>query len=177
MDRTYLRGDIYYADLEPGVGSEQNGYRPVVIIQNDVGNRHSPTVIVAAVSSRKNGVETQPTHFHIGPESCLGKSSVVLLEQIRTLDKHRLERYAGRLNEKQLSGLNRALAISVGLEEQYSPDTMVLSLCGVCAENYRNTGAYYLRRVNPEQTEKETCTYCGQRMGYDYVAIRKSKEA
>lgn len=175
MNRTYLRGDIYYADLEQGVGSEQEGYRPVVIIQNDVGNRHSPTVIVAAITSRKEGKEKLPTHYFIGSECGLNRPSVILLEQLRTLDKHRLRQYIGRLGKKQINGLNRALAISLDLISHGS-DALVMSLCGVCAGNFRDTGAYFLCRVDPEQREKETCIYCNQRRGFDYVVISKASK-
>ena len=95
-----------------------------------------------------------------------------MLEQIRTIDKQRLERYVGRLNEEQLSGLDCALAISLDLKH-HIPDALVMSLCSVCAENFRNAGAYFLRRVDPAQTEKDTCSYCNQRRGFDFVVISK----
>ena len=175
MSRTYLRGDIYFADLEQSVGSEQAGSRPVVVIQNDVGNRHSPTVIVAAITSWKENKERLPTHYPVGPECGLERPSVVMLEQLRTIDKQRLTRFIGRMSKEQLEGLDYALAVSLDLKNRI-PDALVMSLCGVCTENFRNTGAYYLRRVNPAQVEKEPCTYCGQRLGFDYVVIRR-KEA
>lgn len=172
MNGTYQRGELYFADLETGVGSEQEGYRPVVIIQNDVGNRFSPTVIVAAVTSRKDTREKLPTHFYVGEENGLGHQSVVMLEQLRTLDKQRLDKYVGRLDKKQLAELDYALAVSLDLKH-HIPDALIMSLCGVCADNFRNTGAYFLRRVDPGQAEKDTCTYCNRRMGYDYVVMRK----
>lgn len=135
MSRTYLRGDIYFADLDRGVGSEQEGCRPVVIIQNNVGNRHSPTVIIAAITSRKETKEKLPTHYYVGLENGLDRPSVIMLEQIRTIDKQRLERYVGRLNEEQLSGLDCALAISLDLKH-HIPDVLVMSFCSVCAENF-----------------------------------------
>lgn len=135
MSRTYLRGDIYFADLDRGVGSEQEGCRPVVIIQNNVGNRHSPTVIIAAITSRKETKEKLPTHYYVGLENGLDRPSVIMLEQIRTIDKQRLERYVGRLNEEQLSGLDCALAISLDLKH-HIPDALVMSFCSVCAENF-----------------------------------------
>lgn len=172
MNRTYLRGDIYYADLEQGVGSEQEGFRPVVIIQNDVGNRHSPTVIVAAITSRKEGKEKLPTHSYVGSECGLDRPSVILSEQLRTLDKHRLGQYIGRLGEKQMNGLNHALAVSLDLLRPTS-NALVMSLCGVCAGNFRDTGAYFLCRVDPKQRDKETCTFCSRRQGYDFVVVKK----
>lgn len=172
MNRTYLRGDMYFADLGQGVGSEQEGNRPVVIIQNNVGNRFSPTVIVAAITTRKQYREKLPTHYYIGRESGLEHESVILLEQLRTLDKHRLDNYIGRLNEKQLSGLDKALAISLDLTH-HIPDALIMSLCSTCVGNFRDTGAYFLRRIDPQQTDQEICTYCNQRRGYDYVVVRK----
>ena len=96
MKRTYQRGEMYYADLGRGVGSEQEGRRPVVIIQNDIGNKHSPTVIVAAITTKTAGKRKLPTHFEIGAEHGLKAPSLVLLEQIRTIDKHRLVKRIGR---------------------------------------------------------------------------------
>ena len=87
MNETYLRGDLYYADLGQGIGSEQQGTRPVVIIQNNIGNRHSPTVIVAAITSKTNAKAKLPTHYYIAAGNGLELPSIVLLEQIRTIDK------------------------------------------------------------------------------------------
>ena len=116
MAKPYYRGELYYADLGKGIGSEQEGYRPVVIIQNNIGNKYSPTVIVAPVTTNHEAKTKLPTHCYIGAESGLGASSVILLEQIRTIDKKRLGPYAGRLNLAQLQKLNQALAISVDLK-------------------------------------------------------------
>ena len=108
MDQTYLRGDLYYADLGRGLGSEQQGNRPVVIIQNDVGNRHSPTVIVAAISSKVGVKAKLPTHYYMEAGSGLVQPSIVLLEQIRTIDKRRLSNYIGKLDERHIHGINHA---------------------------------------------------------------------
>lgn len=109
------RGDIYYADLSPVVGSEQGGVRPVLIVQNDVGNKYSPTVIAAAITSRTDKAPL-PTHIDILPEHCgLSRDSVVLLEQIRTLDKRRLREKMGSLDPQSMSQVNQALSISFGL--------------------------------------------------------------
>ena len=114
------RGDIYYADLSPVVGSEQGGLRPVLIIQNDVGNRHSPTVIAAAITSRM-GKTRLPTHIDIHAEDVgLAKDSVILLEQVRTLDKRRLKEKMGHLDEEMMAAVNNAIAVSFGLGE-YTP--------------------------------------------------------
>ncbi len=109
------RGDIYYADLSPVVGSEQGGLRPVLINQNDVGNRYSPTVIAAAITSRM-GKTRLPTHIDIYADKVgLAKDSVVLLEQIRTLDKQRLKEKMGHLDEGMMNEVNNAIAVSFGL--------------------------------------------------------------
>lgn len=109
------RGDIYYADLSPVVGSEQGGIRPVLIIQNDVGNRYSPTVIAAAITSRM-GKTHLPTHIDItSAEAGLSKDSVVLAEQIRTLDKRRLRERIGHLDPSVMGEVDAALSVSFGL--------------------------------------------------------------
>ncbi len=110
------RGDIFYADLSPVVGSEQGGIRPVIIIQNDVGNKYSPTVIVAAITSQINKAKL-PTHVEISSEEYgLNKDSVVLLEQIRTLDKKRLKEKIGHMTDSDMKKVDEALSISVGLQ-------------------------------------------------------------
>lgn len=109
------RGDIYYADLSPVVGSEQGGVRPVLIVQNDVGNKYSPTVIAAAITSQINKAK-MPTHIELSAkEYGLNKDSVILLEQIRTIDKKRLREKIGRLDEALMASVNGALSISFGL--------------------------------------------------------------
>lgn len=109
------RGDIYYADLSPVVGSEQGGMRPVLIVQNDIGNKYSPTVIAAAITSQQTKANL-PTHYNINAGVCgLSKNSVVLLEQVRTIDKQRLKEKMGELDEKTMGGINHALQVSFGL--------------------------------------------------------------
>lgn len=110
------RGEIYYADLSPVVGSEQGGVRPVLIIQNDVGNKFSPTVIAAAITSQKDKTRL-PTHIQISSRNCgLARDSVVLLEQVRTIDKRRLKERMGRVEEPYMDQVDHALSISFGLE-------------------------------------------------------------
>lgn len=109
------RGDIYYADLSPVIGSEQGGMRPVLIVQNDVGNRHSPTVIAAAITSQINKAKL-PTHIELGAKTYgLSKDSVILLEQIRTIDKKRLKDRMGKLDDKLMNRVDNAIAVSFGL--------------------------------------------------------------
>jgi mRNA interferase MazF len=112
------RGEIYYADLSPVVGSEQGGMRPVLIVQNDVGNRYSPTVIAAAITSQQNKARL-PTHIEIEARTYgLSKNSIVLLEQVRTLDKRRLRERMGCLDEKAMQRVDGAIAISLGLRSE-----------------------------------------------------------
>lgn len=114
MAQVVKRGDIFYADLSPVIGSEQGGTRPVLIIQNDIGNKYSPTIIVAAITSQINKAKL-PTHVEISYEDHgLNKDSVILLEQIRTIDKRRLKDKIGRISDELMSKVNQALMISVG---------------------------------------------------------------
>ena len=127
MERTIKRGDIFYADLNPVVGSEQGGTRPVLIISNDIGNRHSPTVIVAAITSRVHTKAKLPTHTAVNDFEGLDKDSIILLEQIRTIDKHRLKQYMGLMPDNIMARVDKALAISISLNNRPN---------GKCA-NYR----------------------------------------
>ena len=111
--RIIRRGDVFYADLSPVVGCEQGGIRPVLIIQNDIGNRYSPTVIVVAITSKPK--KELPTHVEIGCMEPLQKNSVVLLEQIRTIDRIRLLEYIGSLSELRMISIDQALSLSLGL--------------------------------------------------------------
>lgn len=112
------RGDIFYADLSPVIGSEQGGLRPVLIVQNDIGNKYSPTVIAAAITS-KMGKTQLPTHIDIhATEVGLARDSVVLLEQIRTIDKQRLKEKMGHLDDNTMDAVNNAIAVSFGLASQ-----------------------------------------------------------
>ncbi|MBE7048197.1 MAG: type II toxin-antitoxin system PemK/MazF family toxin [Ruminococcaceae bacterium] len=111
------RGDIFYADLSPVVGSEQGGVRPILVVQNDIGNKFSPTVIIAAITSQINKAKL-PTHIEIVADDYgLSKDSVILLEQIRTIDKKRLRERLGRLDEELMAKVNEALVVSLGLIE------------------------------------------------------------
>ena len=112
---TVRRGDIFYADLSPVVGSEQGGIRPVLIVQNDVGNKFSPTVIAAAITSRHTKASL-PTHIRVNADNCgLAKDSIILLEQVRTLDKQRLKEKMGNLPDADMTRVDRALSVSLGI--------------------------------------------------------------
>ena len=112
---TVKRGDIYYADLSPVIGSEQGGIRPVLIVQNDIGNKFSPTVIAAAITSQRDKTDL-PTHIKVNADGCgLSKDSIVLLEQVRTIDKRRLKEKMGSLPNSAMDRINEALSVSFGL--------------------------------------------------------------
>ena len=115
MNRTYLRGDMYYADLGRGIGSEQEGYRPVLIIQNNTGNKYSSTVVVAAISSKVDAKAKLPTHYLLKAENGLELPSLVLLEQLRTIDKRRLKDKVCHLDNEILFKVDKALEISLEL--------------------------------------------------------------
>ena len=115
MDTNVKRGDIFYADLSPVVGSEQGGMRPVLIVQNDTGNKHSPTVIAAAITSQ-TGKARLPTHIELNAQSVgLSRDSVILLEQVRTIDKSRLRERMGRVDGELMERIDAAIAVSFGL--------------------------------------------------------------
>ncbi len=115
MLRKIYQGEMYFADLNPVIGSEQGGYRPVLIIQNNTGNLYSPTVIVAAISGKTNVKPDLPTHHKVRAYAGLKEESLVLLEQIRTLDKRRLQEYIGQLNHADMERVNHCLAVSLDL--------------------------------------------------------------
>ena len=174
MEKTYMRGDIYYADLPDSIGSEQKGPRPVVIIQNNMGNKYSPTVIVAAITSKADVKPRLPTHYYIEKLDGLEWPSIILMEQIRTIDKRRLDGYIGHLSKEHITGMNHALAVSINLIEDV-PNPLIMCLCQTCADNFRSEGNNFLRRIDPYQTECNTCTCCNCRKGYDYELIPKKQ--
>lgn len=137
------RGEIYYADLSPVVGSEQGGVRPVLIVQNDVGNKHSPTVIAAAITSQREKAKL-PTHIEVIAEHCgLQRNSIVLLEQIRTIDKQRLREKMGMLDAASMHKIDTALSVSFGLVSRPSRrrEQRIPPHPGVAAPVYENSGA------------------------------------
>ena len=163
------RGEIYHADLNPVIGSEQGGYRPVLIIQNNRGNQHSPTVIVAAITSQPK--TKLPTHVPINGISGLEKESFVLLEQIRTVDKRRLDDYVGRLNRDQMNKVEKALRTSMEIKKLDKP--ILMCLCPVRAKPFYNSQEHFIIRADRDQTIKETCMFCNVRQGYDYLIRKK----
>ena len=171
MSAPCKRGDMFYADLSPYIGAEQGGRRPGIVIQNDTGNQHSPTGIIAAVTSKTMKARL-PVHVRLPCEIGLEKDSVALLEQLRTIDKSRLESYIGRLDEATMSRIARALGISVGIDRKIDwSNGIELCLCGKCASAFFNTPGHYIKRADKTQTIKDTCTYCNVRQGYDYIVV------
>lgn len=164
-----LRGEIYHADLNPILGSEQGGYRPVLIIQNNRGNQHSPTVIIAAITSRSK--TKLPTHVPINGIKGLEKDSFVLLEQIRTLDKERLDDYVGRLSREQMTKVDKALRTSMEIRKLDKP--IVMCLCPMCAKSFYCSKDHFIVRADKNQIIKEPCMFCSVRQGYDYLIRTK----
>jgi mRNA interferase MazF len=188
VPETILRGQMYYADLEPIIGSEQGGVRPVLILQNNVGNYHSPTIIIAPITTQVKKT-WMPTHVGIPPCFDLPQESMVMLEQIRTLDRSRFREYVGFLPADVMGCIDGALRISVGLRDlagQNPPTSpkahgqrddsseMVLTLCPVCLRQFMCSPDHIVRRIDRAQ-EKETCMYCNVRGGYDYRIICRKK--
>ena len=161
------RGDLYYADLNPVVGSEQGDSRPVLVVQNDIGNNHSPTVIVAPLTRnlRKNPL---PTHVLI-PKSCgLDTASLVLAEQIRTIDCSRLSTYIGHISSEIQPAIDNALAVCVGIEKHRAKkgEMLVLSLCSHCESDFRNSG--YLLVKKGWQEVRTDCDFCKTTKGLSF---------
>jgi mRNA interferase MazF len=181
MERKIMRGDMYYADLSPVVGSEQDGLRPVVVIQNNIGNKYSPTIVIAAVTSKITPKIMLPTHIRISAKYGIEKDSVVLLEQIRTIDRKRLEGYIGTLDTATMMQINKALAISVGLIEcpvdnmKSGDNVLELCLCSQCARQFYELHEHFIRRLDYKQLIKDKCDYCGFRMGFDFVITHSKK--
>ena len=141
------RGDIYYADLNPVVGSEQGDCRPVLVVQNDIGNEHSPTVVVTPLT-RNLHKNPLPTHVII-PRSCgLGRDSLVLAEQIRTIDRSRLSNYIGHISREIQPAIDTALAVCVGLDDPWAmkDEMLVLSLCPQCEAIIINSGYLLVKK-------------------------------
>lgn len=165
---TFKRGDMFYADLPQGVGSEQSGYRPVIILQNDVGNKHSTTVIVAPLTSVSHVKTKLPTHYTMKVENGLEKPSIVLLEQIHTVDKQRLQKYIGKASDKALAGIEYALAISLGFIDPISK-TIEIGLCRTCKDLLSNAGAFSIESKNVACA----CSRCGFPKGTVFRVTQK----
>ena len=144
---------------------------PSLFFRTTRGTNTAPPSL-PAISSKVDAKAKLPTHYLLQAENGLELPSLVLLEQLRTIDKKRLGAYIGHLEEKHIRKINHALAVSVGLIEEV-PENLIMCLCPACANNFYGTGSYYLRRVHPERVEKDICTYCGQRPGFDYEVVKR----
>lgn len=160
----YKRGEIYMADLDPATGSEQGGIRPVLIIQNNTGNRFSPTVIAVPITSRKKN--DQPTHVQLGNNYGLPKDSLLFAEQPRTLDKSRLRERMGQVDCSAMERINRALRISMGIPP-CSPYT--ITLCRQCAALFYASHSHKIKRIDRYAKKRDRCDFCCKRRGFDYL--------
>lgn len=194
MSGEIIRGQVYFTDLGERVGSEQSGMRPVIIVQNDLGNRSSPTVVVVPITSQIKK-EDMATHVWLSKGFGLDEISIALCEHVGTIDKQRLLENIGTVTSNEMQRIDRALAISVGLVRwfnkpwidlpKYEPnreksdrepdDELHLCLCPTCASQFYNSPEHIIRRVNPLQVDKEDCVYCNVRKGFDYRIIKKKK--
>ena len=170
------RGEIYYVDFGTPIGSEQRGIHPALVIQNNVGNRYSPTVIVAPILGRPRRLYI-PTHILIHDCTGLATYSMAILEQIRTVDKSRLQEYVGAVDERTLIMIDKALEISLGLGHPRSlTDEITLCLCPICVAQFYNSKEHTIHRTDLTQTAKELCAYCQVRYGYDYTIKNRNED-
>lgn len=158
------RGQIYLADLDPVIGSEQGGVRPVLVVQNDRGNRCARTVIVAPLTGRAR--RGMPTHVALPASGGLRRVSTVMLEQVRTIDKTRLGDRMGAAAEQEMAKVDMAIRVSLGLDSSRG----VIPLCGTCSCQFREAG-YRLSALTPESTIGSPFAYCGSHAGRDYVIV------
>lgn len=178
MQNEVLRGEIYLADMRKGAHSEQSGFRPVLVIQNDIGNAQGPTVIIASITSKMDK-PSQPTHVVVDKTCGLHMDSIILMEQLRTIDKHRLGKYIGMLDKKQMKEVDKAVNASVSNDQVKQMFTVkdIQVLCPSCAGHLRDSGEYIVLRANPFQLEREACGICnnpsGSLNGYDYFVKKK----
>ena len=164
------RGEVYFCDLDPVLGSEQGGKRPVLVISNNTGNKYGPTVIVAAITSKPKA--KLPTHLPLSGVPGLHKTSVVLLEQLRTVDKSRFERRIASLGLMAMRLVDAGLALSIGIKH-IPTEVMVMSLCRTCAQSFADSEGYHIVRADPDQMVKESCTICNVRNGFDFEVARR----
>jgi len=161
------RGDIFFASLNPVVGSEQGDFRPVLVVQNNVGNTHSPTIVVVPITRNLNK-NPLPTHVVIPSSSGLENDSLALAEQIRTIDRSRIAGYIGHIGGKVQAEIDTALSICVGIEYHRAKkcEMMVLTLCSRCESDFRDSG--YILVKKGWQEIKEECDFCKIRMGLTF---------
>lgn len=173
--QTVKRFEIYLYDFGSMPGSVQNGIRPALIIQDNRFNENSPTTIVAAITSVIKK-ERLPSHIFLGQEFGLSKPSMVMLEQIRTVNQNELGEYIGAITDPYLTKiLGRGIKKTLGMWD-YAPrdKTAIRCLCPQCAESYRNTRSFIIRRLDPFQKAKDACDRCN-RPGWDYVVVDRKR--
>ena len=174
------RGDIYYAKLNPVQGSEQGGLRPVLVIQNDKGNKHCPTVIIAPITS-KGKKYYLPTHVILPERLELPRRSMVMLEQIRVLDKQRLREYVDCMEANEMEEIDRAICASLALPDERQakkkaePEGKRLCLCPNCSNQFYSSPDHVIRRAEGKQAENSVCEYCEVQPGLDFLVINRRK--
>jgi mRNA interferase MazF len=161
------RGDMFFANLNPTIGSEQGDVRPVLVVQNNAGNTHSPTVVVVPITSNLYK-KALPTHVELPQSSGLESDSLALVEQIRTIDRTRMTGYIGHINNKVQSEIDTALSVCVGIENHRSHkgEMLVLTLCFRCEGDFRDSG--YILVKKGWQEIKEDCDFCKVRKGLTF---------
>ena len=166
VKKTIMRGEIYYANLNPVVGSEQGDTRPVLVVQNEMGNKHSPTIVVAPIT-RKLKKKLLPTHVtvNIPKHSGMTADSLILVEQIRTIDRIRLGEYIGRIGNKVQAEIDDALAVCVGIDKSHSQkaEILTLCLCPRCESDFEDSGCILIKKG--WQRVRKLCDFCEARQG------------
>lgn len=171
---TIKRGDIFYYDFGVQEGSVQSGQRPVLVIQASNLNQRAPTIIVAAITS-VNKKQYLPSHILLGEHFGLGKPSMVLLEQLQTVNKSDLVKYIGYVDDEAVwHEINFALKLTFGLAKRRVRTADIRCLCPKCLADYFNNPAYIVRRVDPLKCEKDRCDKCNG-MGYDYMILERKR--
>ena len=167
-NRKIRRGDIYYADLNPVVGSEQGSLRPIIVVQNNIGNEYSPTIVVIPIT-RNLHKNPLPTHVLIPRTSSgLDADSLALAEQIRTIDRLRFSEYIGRVGEDVMPAIDKALSVCVGLEKRRPPkgEMLDLTLCRRCEDDFRKSGYFLIKKG--WQKVKRKCDFCKNAKGLTF---------
>ena len=173
-DRKVKRGEIYCYDFGENSGSVQTGRRPVLVVQADNFNEHSPTTVIAAISSAHK-CKYLPSHIFLGEEFGLTQPSVVLLEQIRTVNQNELGAYIGIIDDgDMLNAISNGLKKTLGMWRYQTARTETRCLCGRCLQEYMDTRAYIISRLDPFQKQKDSCDRCGK-PGFDYALKERTK--
>ena len=164
----YLRGEIYFVNFDPAQGSEQGGTRPALIIQNNTGNLHSPTLIVAPITSSMK--PRLPVHLPISGVHSLRKDSTLLLEQIRVVDKSRVGKYLGTIGYMGMKLVDASIAVSLDIHHADKEPTE-MTLCQTCKSQFED-GGYDVWLISDPKDPKETCDFCNYRQGFNYEVVR-----